>query len=592
MYHPPLHLFCGGNAAGEDHMSYLSMGNVEHHSWLYWVHAFVVWGVVLIVQASIYRAQERFLPKRFQWLRDMPEPRCTTLLVENIPEELQSDQKLMEEFQLLYPGKIKCAYVVKKSKHLADLVDQRTAAKETLSDAEARWAQDGNAPSKRPLTWWGKEDIIDTSRAEIQRLQKIITEERIKLNEAAATSVGGVYAYSGFVTFKKRSDAELAEAVQYQTDAEKFVLSIPPEPSSIIWADLQVEPHKQQVLEAMGYICIAGLYFTYMPLVIGITNIATAINMGPLQPLWKGMAPTFGLNFMVGWLPTFLLTIFRTFFCLKDDAWAQKQLQSSYFIFQVVFVLLVTSIGSDIIGFTKTALADPFGLIPLFAETMPFATHFYMNYMVLQWVTHMSNFTRQDILQNYIIYSRMYPPEEAAEKAGEEDADFMGLGARTTRQTINLIIGIVFCTLCPPMTFLVFINFFISRVVYGWLIVYSETKKPDLGGVFWVTQMQHLYVGNMIYVLLMAGVLQGRAASGIPASIALSSLGYVIISYRRFNKAFSWEKLPFIELATTKFDDKEQVGAYCQKELIETEDDSAAYAVAGAEPAPSNPAGN
>jgi len=171
----PLHLFCGGNAAGEDHMSYLSMGNVEHHSWLYWVHAFVVWGVVLIVQASIYRAQERFLPKRFQWLRDMPEPRCTTLLVENIPEELQSDQKLMEEFQLLYPGKIKCAYVVKKSKHLADLVDQRTAAKETLSDAEARWAQDGNAPSKRPLTWWGKEDIIDTSRAEIQRLQKIIT---------------------------------------------------------------------------------------------------------------------------------------------------------------------------------------------------------------------------------------------------------------------------------------------------------------------------------------------------------------------------------------------------------------------------------
>merc|ERR1719506_3370346 len=108
----------------------------------------------------------------------------------------------------------------------------------------------------------------------------------------------------------------------------------------------------------------------YMPGVIGITQVATKINMGPLQPLWAGLAPTLGLQFMVGFLPTFLILIFRFCFTLKDDVWAQQILQNWYFVFQVVFVILITAIGSSTKEFMQTMAEQPFEVFALLGRTM------------------------------------------------------------------------------------------------------------------------------------------------------------------------------------------------------------------------------
>merc|ERR1719272_2789686 len=39
----------GEYVAGDDYLSYFSFGNVENDSWLYYVHAIVVWYVVVTV---------------------------------------------------------------------------------------------------------------------------------------------------------------------------------------------------------------------------------------------------------------------------------------------------------------------------------------------------------------------------------------------------------------------------------------------------------------------------------------------------------------------------------------------------------------
>ena len=39
----------------------------------------------------------------------------------------------------------------------------------------------------------------------------------------------------------------------------------------------------------------------YMPLVIGLTNVAVAVDVGPLQPIWDGFAPTVGLQYPGMW---------------------------------------------------------------------------------------------------------------------------------------------------------------------------------------------------------------------------------------------------------------------------------------------------
>merc|ERR1719343_1830198 len=116
---------------------------------------------------------------------------------------------------------------------------------------------------------------------------------------------------------------------------------------------------------------VVGLYIAYMPTVVFVTTIAENIHMGPLQTLWASLAPTMGLEFMVCFLPTFIITIFKTFFTLHDDAWSQYKLQNWYFCFQVVFVLLVTAVGSSVLTFMRMLVVDPMGVPGLLGQKMP-----------------------------------------------------------------------------------------------------------------------------------------------------------------------------------------------------------------------------
>merc|ERR1719230_1034397 len=109
-------------------------------------------------------------------------------------------------------------------------------------------------------------------------------------------------------------------------------------------------------------------------------------------------------------------------------------------------------------------------------------------------------------------------------------------------------IGIVFGTLSPPICFLTFMNFFVCRLIYGYLMVFAETKKPDLGGAFWVTQLKHVQLGLLVYICLMVGVLYDRSESPGPWVIAVSSAFYLFHQYRKFQSSMNWEVLPFEEI--------------------------------------------
>merc|ERR1712007_309100 len=101
--------------------------------------------------------------------------------------------------------------------------------------------------------------------------------------------------------------------------------------------------------------------------------------------------------------------------------------------------------------------------------------------------------------------------DKAHQLSEPEDQDYFGMGSRSARFTINMVIGIVYGTLCPPMNVLCWMNFYCCRLFYGYLIPFAETKKPDLGGPFWVESLKHLFVGNIIYCIVMCGVLSARA---------------------------------------------------------------------------------
>lgn len=574
----PLLFICGplnymfGGKVPVSHLSDFSMGHVvNHHPWLYWVHSLFVWYVVVTVTQNLHDAQRAFLPRRFRWLRSMPEPRSTTVLVEGIPADHRSDKELNKFFvEMFSEDKVKSVYIAKDTSTLLTLLAQREYLGNTLKETEHEWEKVGKDEASRPkmLTYTGfRVDSIEYYTSQVQGIEKRIHEERQRIL-TEADFVGGVNGSSGFVTFASRSDAEVAQSLNYTPDDDEWMVSTPPGPESLRWPDLATTQEKGKVQHAIGYGLVAGLYVAYLPLVIGIAVIAAKVKMGPLQPVWEGLVPSLGLSIMVAYLPTFLILIFKTFFVLKDEAWAQHKLHNYYFWFNLTFVILVTAVGGSVVSFVRTLMTNPMGVFVLLGATMPGTTHFYMNFVVLQWIANSLNMLRYVPLAKFLAFRKIYGDDVAKQMAEPEDQDYYGIGSRSAQWTTHLLIGIIFGTLCPPMNVLVFVNFLICRLEYGYLIPFAETRKADLGGAFFVQKLHHVFVGLIIYCIMMVGVLSGRAPTQGPGAIAAASLVWVFLSWRRFRHGFEWEKLPFSELVREELVAPKQDSArYVQQEL-------------------------
>mmetsp|Transcript_29806 Transcript_29806/g.52397 ORF Transcript_29806/g.52397 Transcript_29806/m.52397 type:complete len:765 (+) Transcript_29806:86-2380(+) len=566
----PINCFFGGYAAGEDYLSYLSFGNVENGSSLYWIHSLCVWGVVICVQVHIYWAMERYLERRFDWLEKLPMTRATTILVENVPEAYQTDERLKDFFGKLFGAtKVKQAYLAKRAPLLKYQVQRNADAVQGLAAAKFKWQQTGSDPVQRPKSFTGA-DLIEFYESEIKDSTEQIKVERAEAEKVLSTP-GGVNGCNGFVTFSDPAVAEIASSMQYGTDSEEWVISIPPAADAVLWKDLEQNNSGRAIGMVIGYLLTAALYMLYLPLTIWITTISCKMTFpDAIQPFWEALAPTMGLLVMVSFLPTFLNLIFKFCFTMNDLAFQQYVLQNWYFIFQFVFVILVTAIGDSLFEFMKTLVMTPLEIMPMLAKTMPLATHFYMNFIALTWTSHGQNFTRIVPLSKYIFFKRVFDEERAIKMAEPEDQDYYGLGGRHARWAIMMCVGVIFGTLSPSIPLLTFVNFFLCRLVYGYLTAFAEQKKPDTGGLFFVRACRHLFVGNIFYVLLMAGVLYDRAASGGPATIAIISVFYVIWSMQRFNTEFIYQKLPFEEHIKKGTDDKHRgAGApYVQPEWL------------------------
>jgi len=567
----PINCLFGGYAAGDDHLSYLSFGNVENGSNLYWMHSVVIWYVVIQVRNAVYRGMKEFLPRRVKWLRTMPLIRSNTILVESIPDEYQTEKNLADFWKKLLPHvTIKSTYIAKDTVELKSIMAVKNAAKTCLQKAENVLANTGERPTIKESFFGERKDEIEHWQKKIEEANEQIKAERDRINEDAKTP-GGVNSSSGFVTFSSSSDAELALRLSgISHDSDAWELYSPPSPTDILWDDLTQDDTAQEFRTMIGWVCVVALYFAYMPCVIGITNIAKVLDWGPL---WQGLAPTLGLQVMVAFLPTFLLLIFRSFFTLRADAFAQHKLQVWYFWFQIVFVVLATAVGQNVRGFMQTLAEKPFAIFGVMAKTMPYATHFYMNFLVLAWATHAMGMMRYVPLTKYKVALKIWDEQGAKQVAEPEDQDYYGMGGRSARWAIFMTIGIVYGTLSPPINMLCLGNFAVSRIAYGYLMVFAETKKPDLGGVFFVKQMEHILVALIIYGILMTGVLMQRAATYGPGIIAAGALVFAIFANARFHQSFNWEKLPFEELANdeTKYKHKEETGVYVQSEMIESE---------------------
>jgi len=521
----PLNFWFGGDAAGDDNLSKIGFANVEIGSWVCWPTAFYVWYVVIVVEYMIFRAMRSFMPLRYKWLKEMPAPRATTVLIEELPEDKNKEPDIRKYFDNNVFGHkvVKDVYVIKD---ITELMIWNAKLEKLKFQKERNEATGAAAQS---LVMNGNDTTILVQIREC--------EQQIAKLQADMDGDDDLNTTSAFVTFNGPRAALIVLKIFSEDDEEEIVASIPPTPEDILWKDFLVNPDAQRIREIIGYALIVGLFFALMPVVITISTfteldtlseyfpslVAPIENNSTLAAIWEGIMGTLALTLAMSFLPTMLVIIFSRFFILKAQAWLQLKVQQMYFYFLVVFVLLVTAIASGVLSTFEELAENPLAIFSLLAATLPNNTHFYLFYFTTQWVTHGMTLTRYLNLSKYIAYSRIYSRERAHELSEPEDQDYYGMGSRSARFAFLFVTAITFCTLTPSINILAWLEFAICRAFYGYLFVYAETAKPDLGGEFFVTQLKHVQYGMHLYVVLMAGALLQRSSSTYPGIIAGAS---------------------------------------------------------------------
>mmetsp|Transcript_67052 Transcript_67052/g.175820 ORF Transcript_67052/g.175820 Transcript_67052/m.175820 type:complete len:990 (-) Transcript_67052:224-3193(-) len=585
--------------------SSFSLNNIEPGHWLVWVHAAAVWYVVLMVEMQVFRAMRAFMPVRFRWLKDLRPPRSTTLLVENIPEEFCNDDALKAFFTGLFPDEkrevVEMAYVVKKIPKLELLVQtymhdeialqmvrhdleicDGDEARQALKDKEAKHLASLDVTALAVET--EQERVLQVANLPMVEAKDMLHGHHVM---RLAKEAKEVTACNGFVAFTCERLALMVLNMRCYADADNFVMSIPPPASDIIYEDLKTDTQHQRILDIAGYFVISLVFYAFIPSLIFFAKVIDRVSQFfPFleEAGLEGVLATLPLQIYLSMLPTVLFMIFQSFFSLKAVAWGQKFLQNVFFVFNVIFTLLITAVIGSLSNYPggqdeciMAIIRDPEQIPGMLADSLPGFTHYYMEFMCVRWTTHCLELTRYVVLLKFILFRHLYGEEMALDLAEPEDQDFYGIGARSTRFALDFMVGLVFCTLSPLITGIVMVNAALSRTCFGYLLIFAETRKHDLGGAFFVTMMHQVQFGLLLYILFSMGIMarwsgdQGHT----PHLIAGGTLIFLACAYSRFCKKFQWETLPFDEVCKTEA--LEQANEEYAEYLADGEHDQQSY---------------
>jgi hypothetical protein len=349
----PLHYYVGG-AMQTDPLNAVDMMNIVDGSRLFWLHALITWLVVFLVQRMLSKAQTRFMGLRYDWLRKLPAPRAITCLVQNIPEEFRSDEKLKTYVNDMFTYEaVESTYVIRKlPESLTTVYKTLKSQREQLRNAQASWESDGGGPDKRPrhATASGTEvDSIEHFQCEVDKLEVELEKEQSVVEAGAEVGDHAFCTCDGFVTFKRRHDSEVALGMRARSSVDEIVFTLPPDPMEVRYDAFQHDDRWKR--RALGYLLILVLFFSYLPVVTALSYLTSLDTLSRLIPafnvivakypiitsLWDGVVGSCLLTLFMSFVPTFLMLAIKGFFGLPAESWCQHQLQHWYFLFQVTF---------------------------------------------------------------------------------------------------------------------------------------------------------------------------------------------------------------------------------------------------------------
>lgn len=268
-----------------------------------------------------------------------------------------------------------------------------------LERAEAVYAkskEQGKPEGTRPTNKTGCLGLVGEKVDSINYYTEKITELVAKLESEQKVTLRERQQDAAIVFFTNRVTASYAAQSLHAQTADKWTIVEAPEPSQLLWSNLNVKFFAREVRQYVIYIVVALTIFFYM-IPIGVISAFTTLgNLVKLLPFIKPIVekrvirtvleaylPQLALIIFLAMLPKFLLFLSKLE-GLPSESHAIRAASGKYFYFSVLNVFLGVTLGGTLFDTFKDIEKKPNTLVPLLARSLPGNATFFLTFVALK----------------------------------------------------------------------------------------------------------------------------------------------------------------------------------------------------------------
>lgn len=491
-----------------------------------------------------YQNYKRFIRSRqlfsLELVHSIP---ARTVLVTNLPKQLQGERALAEYFENMNMA-VESVTVCREVSGLKRLLDKRTRA---LLALERAWVQYVGNPSTveeydpetsgAPLVDVDVESgpgrlVVPHRRrptirpswfdAPVDALEHLETEFK-KADEAVKKKRGtGKFkaTETAFVTFEKMSSAQIALQAVHAPHPFQCTTYQAPEPRDIVWANMTPSGRNLKVRDFLVLAALAFLFFTW---IFPITALASLLSYNEIKKVMPWLARLIDSNDRIralvqNTLPSMAMIILNA--CLpfalegltylqgyRARSWIEYSLLRKYFLFLLVNVVFIFLLASTYLQLIRDFVDYPAKIPVKLAKALQAgrARNFFLSYVILQGmgVMPLQLLNLGVVIPHFFL--RLFVTRTPRDFAELNAPPMVNYGVVYPQSILIFTIVLLYSVVQPLILIFGAIYFGMAYVVYKYKLLFVFYKPYESQGQAWPLTFIRLIWGVVIFLVFMTG---------------------------------------------------------------------------------------
>ncbi|QSZ31452.1 hypothetical protein DSL72_001017 [Monilinia vaccinii-corymbosi] len=387
----------------------------------------------------------------------------------------------------------------------------------------SQWIPHNWRPTHRPLSNYGRSvDTIKWTRNRLKEMAPQINKLRRNHRQGKVKPLP-----AAFIEFDTQVNAQSA----YQTLSHHRAFHMTPHingirPHEIVWESLRMKWWERIVrgFAIQGFVACMVIFWSVPCALIGIIsniNFLTTkvpflhwINKLPpsILGLITGLLPALALTFLMALVPVILRSCARQA-GIPSYSMIELYTQSTYFVFQVVQVFLVTTITSAASAAFEKILENPTSVRSLLSQNLPKSSNFYVSYFIIQGLAMSATRLLQlPALIRHLIFQNEQNPRLMINKWHR--LKVVHWGAVYPVFTNMGVIAITYSLITPLTIVFALIGLYLIYIVFKYNLLYTYSSEISTRGLLYPHALKQLLTGVYLAEICLIGLFGLRSAFG------------------------------------------------------------------------------